>query len=408
VQHSFRRLPGRPSVAGALIGCALALSLGCSTSPPASGSSGAAGHVGAAGGGAGRAAGAGGAGSAGTAGSGGAGSGGAGAGAGAGGAPNDGGATGGNAGAGGAVVDAGSETAAAGGPGSDGDGNVTIGPTYQVAPELTVNAAVAHGTVTGFNIASSESPIFPGVSGAYSRQGWIYVPAGYVKGTAMPFIIAQDGRDYMSRLPRILDNMIAAKRVPSMIALMIMAGPGDGPGSERGLEYDTVSDAFTNWVETTVLPKMVKSYGVAFTTNPEGRASMGGSSGGAAAFTMGWFHPELYRRILTFSGTYTAQGPTAAYPDGAWAYPDHLIAQTPMKPLRVWMEVGEMDAGATATLASKHNFILANQMVAAALMGQGYHCQFDFAKGAMHNDPKVWDAMLPSALEWLWRGYDAN
>ena len=46
--------------------------------------------------------------------------------------------------------------------------------------------------------------------------------------------------------------------------------------------------------------------------------------------------------------------------------------------------------------------------LAAALMAQGYHCQFDFAKGAMHNDPKVWDAMLPSALEWLWRGYAAN
>jgi hypothetical protein len=117
-------------------------------------------------------------------------------------------------------------------PGTMGDGDFMIGPTYTKAPELTVDANTPHGTVTGFTIASTESPIFAGVTGPYTRQGWIYVPKQYVKGTPAPFIIAQDGRDYMSRLPAILDNMIAAKRVSVMIAVMVMAGPGDGPGSD--------------------------------------------------------------------------------------------------------------------------------------------------------------------------------
>ena len=293
-------------------------------------------------------------------------------------------------------------------PGTQGDGDFMIGPTYAVAPEETVNAAIAHGVVHAFTIASSESPIFPGVTGAYTRQGWIYIPAGYKAGTPMPFIIAQDGRDYMDRLPKILDNMIAAKRVPAMIALMIMAGPGDGAGSERGFEYDTVSDAFTSWVETCVLPKMVKSYGVAFTTSPEGRASMGGSSGGSAAFTMGWFRPDLYRRMIIFSGSFVALSMTPDFPNGAWAYPDHLIAQTPAKPLRVWMEAAQNDAGATNSEASMKNWVIANQKMAAALEAQGYHTHFDYALGAMHNDPKVWDQTLPTALEWLWRGYPIN
>jgi enterochelin esterase-like enzyme len=293
-------------------------------------------------------------------------------------------------------------------PGTQGDGDFMIGPAYTVAPELTVDPKVPHGVVHAFTIASSESPIFPGVTGPYTRQGWIYVPAGYQAGTPAPFIIAQDGRDYMDRLPKILDNMIAAKRVPAMIALMIMAGPGDGPGSERGFEYDTVSEAFTDWVESCVLPKMTKTYGVAFTTSPEGRASMGGSSGAAAAFTMGWFRPDLYRRILSFSGTFTAQGVTKDYPQGAWAYPDHLVAQTPMKPLRVWMEAAEHDAGANNSEASMKNWVIANQKMAAALKAQGYHYHFDYALGAMHNDPKVWDQTLPTALEWLWRGYPLN
>jgi hypothetical protein len=111
------------------------------------------------------------------------------------------------------------------------------------------------------------------------------------------------------------------------------------------------------------------------------------------------------RRILTFSGSFTALGKTAEFPNGAWAYPDHLVAETPMKPLRVWLEAAEHDAGATNTEASMRNWIIANMKMAAALKAQGYHYHYDYVVGAQHNDPKVWDATLPGALEWLWRGY---
>jgi enterochelin esterase family protein len=184
-----------------------------------------------------------------------------------------------------------------------------------------------------------------------------------------------------------------------------MAGPGDGPGSERGFEYDTVSDAFVRWVESTVLPKMTKLFGVTFTTDPDGRGSLGGSSGAAAAFTMGWFRPDLYHRILSYSGTFIAQGVTADYPHGAWAYPEHLVADNAAKPLRVYMEVADMDYGYTNTEASMRNLLMANQKMAAALKAKGYHYHFDFAKGAVHNDPKVVGQTLPAALEWLWSGY---
>jgi enterochelin esterase family protein len=413
VQQSPRRSPGRRPRTGTdvLFAMTLASVLGfaaCSSTPSPAGTTGAStGTAGATGGAAGATGGGGGSGtSAGAAGDAGA-SGGAGAGAGAAGTAAGGGGTSGAGGAG-PGVDAGRDAAAEGGVSTDGDGDFMIGPAYTLAPELTVNPSVAHGVVHSFNIASSESPIFPGVTGAYTRQGWIYIPAGYVPGTAMPFIIAQDGRDYMNRLPPILDNMIAAKRVPPMIALMIMAGPGDGPGSERGFEYDTVSDAFTNWVETCVLPKMTKTYDVAFTTNPDGRATMGGSSGGSAAFSMGWFHSELYHRILSFSGSFVTLSMTAAYPQGAWEYPDHLVGGTPAKPLRVWMEAAEHDNGSANTEASMKNWLIANQKMKTALEAQGYHVHYAYALGAMHNDTKVWDLALPGALEWLWRGYAIN
>jgi len=317
-------------------------------------------------------------------------------------------------GAAGATPDAGPEGGAAGaapdggvdaGPKDPLEGDFTINAPFADAPELTPPAGTPRGTTTHFTIASSESPIFPGVTGAYTRDCWVYVPSQYVKGTPAPFMTVQDGRDYMTKLPAVLDTMIAAKRVPVMVGIMCMAGPGDGPGSERGFEYDTVSDAFVRWIESTVLPKVTKLVGVTFTTDPDGRGSIGGSSGATAAFSMAWFRPDLYHKVLSYSGSFTALGITTDYPTGAWAYPDHLVAQTPAKPIRMWMEVGDMDAGATNTEASMKNWQIANMKMAAALKAQGYHYHFDFAKGAVHNDPKVVNQTLPAALEWLWAGY---
>ena len=48
-----------------------------------------------------------------------------------------------------------------------------------------------------------------------------------------------------------------------------------------------------------------RDYQVAFTTDPEGRATFGVSSGAAAALTMAWLHPNLYRRVISYSGTVT-------------------------------------------------------------------------------------------------------
>jgi enterochelin esterase-like enzyme len=104
---------------------------------------------------------------------------------------------------------------------------------------------------------------------------------------------------------------------------------------------------------------------------------MGGSSGGAAALSMAWFHPELYRRVLVFSGTFInlRNGPDA--PHGAWEYHENFILKTaPNKPLRIWLEVGERDIGATTFSAAMRNWVLGNLHMAEALKAKGYPCQF--------------------------------
>jgi enterochelin esterase-like enzyme len=208
-------------------------------------------------------------------------------------------------------------------------------------------------------------------------------------------------------LPNILDNLIADHRVPVMVAVMVAHGGGDARGSERGLEYDTVSGRYAEFIEAEVLPRVTKDYGVTFTKDPEARATMGGSSGGAAAFTIAWFHPELYRRVLTYSGTYTNnQTPKdPALPHGAWEYHEHLIPQSAAKPLRVWLEVGDNDNGAKNTAADLHNWVIANERMAGVLKAKGYHYQLVYAQGAGHTDGKVIAQTMPQALEWLWLGY---
>ena len=84
-----------------------------------------------------------------------------------------------------------------------------------------------------------------------------------------------------------------------MVAISIGNGSGDAQGSQRGLEYDTMSGQYAEFVETEVLPLVEKECNVKLTKDPDGRATMGCSSGGSCAMIMAWYRPDLYRRVLT-------------------------------------------------------------------------------------------------------------
>ncbi len=292
----------------------------------------------------------------------------------------------------------------------------TIGPEYKDAPELAASADVPQGALYEFTMNSEDSKIYPGIAKnqpgvvPYKRRVVLYVPKQYVAGTPAPFIVAQDGLGYRGVLPKALDTLIAQKRVPAMLAIMINSGGGDAQGSERGLEYDTVSGKYAEWVETEVLPYITQHYDVSFTRDPEGRATMGGSSGGAAALSMAWFRPDLYRRVLTYSGTYVnQQSPfNKESPRGAWEYHATIIPKAKRKPLRLWLEISENDLGSKRDEASLHNWVMANERMATVLKDKGYPYQYVFARAAGHTDGRVTRQTLPGALEWLWQGYKAK
>jgi enterochelin esterase family protein len=288
----------------------------------------------------------------------------------------------------------------------DGDGNYLIGPEYAPAPEQTPKEGVPKGRVERFTMNEADSKFYTGAGmrGATpTRKVIVYIPSQYVPGTAAPLIVTADAYGGGS-LPIILDNMIADHRLPPIIAVMIANGGGDSRGSERGLEYDSVNGKNAEFIETEILPKVEKDYDVTLTKDPDARMTLGGSSGGASAFTMAWFHPELYHRVVTYSGTYVNKN-NDNYPHGAWTYHESLIPNSPTKPLRVWLEVGEHDIGATSASSGLENWVIANIRMAADLKAKGYHYQFIYSKGAGHTDHRVITQTLPQALEYVWKGY---
>ncbi len=240
----------------------------------------------------------------------------------------------------------------------------------------------------------------------YTRKISVYVPKQYVPGTAAPFIVGADGPDKI--LFTALDNLIAEKKIPVMIAISIGNGSGDAQGSERGLEYDTMSGRYAEFVEQEVLPLVEKQCNVTLTKDPDGRATMGGSSGGSCALIMAWYHPALYHRVLTYSGTYVNQqwpyNPET--PGGAWEFHKTIIPNSPVKPIRIWMEVGDRDLfNPNIMRDNMHDWVVANENMAKVLAAKGYHYQFVFARNAGHVDNRVKQQTLPEALEWLWQDY---
>jgi enterochelin esterase-like enzyme len=202
--------------------------------------------------------------------------------------------------------------------------------------------------------------------------------------------------------------LIVAHKVPVMIAISISNGSGDAQGSERGLEYDTMSGKYAEFVETEVLPLVESQYNVKLTQDPNGRATMGGSSGGSCALIMAWYHPEWYHRVLTYSGTYVNQQwpHSDQTPHGAWEFHEHLIPNSPKKPLRLWLEVGDRDNyNPNAMRDEMHDWVVANENMVKALAAKGYQYQFVFARNAGHTDGAVKRQTLPEALEYLWHGY---
>ncbi len=315
-------------------------------------------------------------------------------------------------------------------PGIEGNGNHVIGPDYKLDPDLT-DRGNPKGKQFEFTMPLAESQLFRGDDATLSpdkpvrkeRKVFVYVPAAYKDGSPAPILVMHDGPSNLNLVRNALDNLTISKdsnrRLPGFIAIAVENGGNDSKGSERGLEYDTMSDRFARFINDEVLPAVLANAEIKsaypkikFTSNPWGKAAMGCSSGGAAALTMGWFRPDYFRRLITYSGTFVDQQDDDApeeskYPLGAWEYHSgmKLIENSDKKPLRIFTHVSENDNGVNTPESDYHNWVMANERTAAALKAKGYDYRYLFSRATQHCDRKVFEATLADTLVWMWRGY---
>ncbi|HXK20072.1 MAG TPA: alpha/beta hydrolase-fold protein, partial [Polyangiaceae bacterium] len=313
-------------------------------------------------------------------------------------------------------------------PGPEGDGKRVLNMPFTASADISTHSGVPHGTKLKFVMPTGSTQHYPT---ADNREINVYVPMQYVKGTPAPVIVVQDGNQFFGWVDLVsntLDNLIAAKKVVPIVAVFVNNGGGDAQGSHRGQEYDTLSGVYAEFIDQEVLPRVeqetaskLAAQAVTFTKDPEGRGTLGGSSGGVASFIAAWYHPDLFRRVVGFSPSFVAQESPVNpdHPHGAWNFHENgheddggIIAMTdPLKPIRFWMECGTNDYEAGSqndptTPYPYYDFAYAIPRVFLKMTTKGYpHVHLDVGTGAGHVDSGMVHATLPDAIAWTWRGY---
>ena len=305
---------------------------------------------------------------------------------------------------------------------------IVVGPDYH-KDSLLSDLNNPKGNRFEFEMPLSESRIFRGDDATLdpaktvhkSRKIFVYVPAKYIDGTKAPILVTLDGPSHFDEICYALDNLTVSSRedqkIPPFILISVQNGGDNAKGSQRGLEYDTMSDRFARFINDEVLPAVLKDSliksiypEISFSENPNDRAVMGCSSGGAAAFTMAWFRPDLFHRVVTYSGTFVDQQDDDApeekeYPLGALEYHSgmKLIENTDKKLLRVFLQVSENDLGANNLSIPYRNWVLANKCMARALENKGYESRFILSRDSNHCDEKVFNMTFAETLIWIWK-----
>jgi enterochelin esterase family protein len=276
-------------------------------------------------------------------------------------------------------------------------------------PAGTMSAKILH-----------TSKIYDGMKSEY----WIYVPAQYDPKTPAALMVFQDGGGYTDRngnnpTLNVLDNLIAQKKIPVMIAVFINPGDiTDSPNtptynfvkaygdrwqrtlkdSMRSTLYDTVSDRYVRFLRDEILPEVAAKYNLR--KDAYSHAITGLSSGGICSFNAAWQMPDQFSRVITWIGTFVGiqwkEDPKV--PDGGQDYPEKVLRE-PKRNLRVWLQDGAED------MEMRYgSWPLSNIRMANALKFKEYDFHFSFGKRT-HNSGQG-AAEFPEEMIWLWRDYD--
>jgi enterochelin esterase-like enzyme len=179
--------------------------------------------------------------------------------------------------------------------------------------------------------------------GFRDRKVWVYTPPGFsVTGERYPLLVMLDGPAYVSLvpLPVMLDNLIAAKSIPPIVAVFVGT-------TNRGAELQCSAD-FSNFVAKELIPWARQDFHAA---NDPARTIIGGSSlGGLAASYAALTHGDVIGNVLSLSGSYWWTPKDDAEPE--WL--TRQFVESPKLPLRFFVSVGSMEERASQLVTNRH------------------------------------------------------
>lgn len=215
------------------------------------------------------------------------------------------------------------------------------------------------------------------------RQLTLYRPPRFqTDHPGYPLLVIFDEQAYRDQVPTptILDNLIAAGRIPPVVAVLV----GNGPGDSRARELPCDS-AFGEMLSHELLPWLQQQ--LPLSDDPAKRLLAGSSYGGLAAACLAYRYPQLFGQVLAQSGSFWW---------GPEQQPQWLIErlrQSPRLPVRFYLEAGLLEeAGADGILGS-------SRTLAKVLADKGYAVEYREFNGG--HDYAAWRGSLADGLEYL-------
>lgn len=223
---------------------------------------------------------------------------------------------------------------------------------------------------------------------ANTRAVYVYTPVGYETqpepfGTGIWF----DAWGFVDivPVPTILDNLIAQRAIPPMVAVIV-----DHPTLHERmaeLSFPTPIPPFARFVTDELVPWVRSEFHV---TSDPARTMLGGASnGGDMAVAIALQRPDLFGRVLSESGTF-GRSPDGD-PEPEWLA--RLAAETPHRPIRFYLEAGslEMDPGRSGV-----PILVSNRHLRTVFRAKGY--EVTLAEYSGGHQPVCWRGTLGQGI----------
>lgn len=209
--------------------------------------------------------------------------------------------------------------------GAGGLNNFFTMPEAEETPLTGTRRGVPRGTVTRHLLAGGHLAV------GGQRLVRLYRPPVH---EPCPLLVVFDGQDYLrrARLTRIVDNLIAQRRIrPIAMALV------DHGKRARFIEYDC-SDATIAFLVRHVLPLAQEHLNLLDPADAPGvHGVLGASMGGLISLYTAIRLPDLFGRVASQSGAFGFD----LY--GRHSVVHDLLRAGPTRPLRIWLDVGQLE-----------------------------------------------------------------